>query len=76
MPGHHYTAAWYKLQKVVEGFGNLLCELAERSLTHTYVVVFGFYQIENIDYLVLRYLNTSALPIEELFEEWLYNEEI
>ena len=69
MPGHQFTQAEYALQKVVESFGNLLFELAEHHLTHTYAVVFRFCQYENIDYLVLRYLNTGALPYEEFSEE-------
>jgi hypothetical protein len=68
MPGHQYTPAVYALQKVVESFGNFLSELAEHRLTHTYAVVFRFCQLENIDYLVLRYLNTGALPFEEFLE--------
>jgi hypothetical protein len=76
MPGHHYTQAEYALQKVVESFGNLLFELAEHRLTHTYAVVFYFCQLENIDYLVLRYLNTGALCFGEFSKEWLYAGEI
>jgi hypothetical protein len=72
MPGHQYTQAEYTLQKVVESFGNLLFELAEHHLTHTYPVVFRFCQLENIDYLVLRYLSTGVLPFEECSEEWLF----
>jgi len=75
MPRHRYTQAEYALQKVVESFGNLLFELAEHHLTHTYAVVLRFCQLENIDYLVLRYLNTGALPYEEFSEEWLYDGE-
>jgi hypothetical protein len=62
MPGHRYTLAEYTLQRVVKSFGNLLFELAEHHLTHTYAVVFRFCQLESIDYVVLRYLNTGALP--------------
>jgi len=69
MPGHPYTPAEYALQKVVKSFGNLLFELAEHQLIHTYAVVFRFFQLEDIDYLVLRYLNTGALPFEEFSEE-------
>jgi len=76
MPGHRYTPAEYALQKIVESFSNLLFELAEHRLTHTYAVVFRFCQLENIDYLVLRYLNTGALPYEEFSEEWLHDREI
>jgi len=76
MPGHQYTPAEYALQKIVESFGNLLSELAEHHLTHTYAVVFHFCEIENIDYLVLRNLNTGTLPFEEFCEEWLFEGEV
>jgi hypothetical protein len=69
MPGHQYTPAEYTLQRVVESFSNLLSMLAEHRLTHSYPVVLHFCQLENIDYLVLRYLNTGALPFEEYSEE-------
>jgi hypothetical protein len=76
MPGHQYTRAEFALQKVVESFGKLLSELPEHKLTHTYAVVFRFCELENIDYLVLRYLNTGALPFEEYSEEWLFDSEV
>jgi hypothetical protein len=76
MPGHQCTQAEFALQKVVESFGKLLSELAEHNLTHTYAVVFHFCELENIDYLVLRYLNKGALPFEEYSEEWLFDSEI
>jgi hypothetical protein len=75
MTGYRYTPAEYALQRVVESFGNLLSELAEHQLTHTYAVVFCFCQLESIDYLVLRYLNTGELPYEEFSEEWLFEGE-
>jgi hypothetical protein len=75
MPGHQYTPSKYALQKVVKSFGNLLFELAEQRLTHTYTVVYHFCQLENIDYLVLRYLNSRALPFEEYSKEWLLDGE-
>jgi hypothetical protein len=75
MPGHHYTPAEYTLQRVVESFGNLLLELAEHHLTHTHAVVFRCCQLESIDFLVLRYLNTGALPFEEFSEKLLYDGE-
>jgi len=75
MPGRRYTPSKYALQKIVESFGNLLFKLAEHNLTHTYAVVFRFSQLENIDYLVLRYLNTGALPFEEFSREWLFDGE-
>jgi hypothetical protein len=49
--------------------------LAEHHLTHTYAVVFRFWQQQHIDYLVLRDLNSSALPFEEFSEEWLFDSE-
>jgi hypothetical protein len=61
---------------VVECFRNLLFKLAEHHLTHTYAVVFRFCQLENIDYLVLRYLKTGVLPFEEFSEVWLCDEEM
>jgi hypothetical protein len=73
MPGHQYTPAEYALQKIVDSFGNLLSPLDKQHLTHTYAVVFRFCQLENIDYLVRTYLNTGALPFEDVSEEWLYN---
>ena len=69
MPGHKYTQSEYALQQVVESFGNLLYSLEEQRLTHTYRVVFRFCELENIDYLVLRYLHTSLLPFKEFSEE-------
>jgi len=76
MPGHHYTPAEYALQQKVVSFARLLSELEEHRLTHIYTVVLLFCQYENIDYLVLRYLNTGALPFEEYSEEWLFDREI
>jgi len=76
MPGHQYTQAEYALQKVIESFGNVLFELAEHHFTHIYAVVFRFCQLENTDQLVLRYLNSGALPYEEFSEEWLYDGEV
>jgi len=76
MSGRHLTQSEYALQQVVGLFGDLLFRLEEAHLTHTYRVVFNFCQLENIDYLVLRYLNTGALPFEELAEEWLHKGEV
>jgi len=76
MPGHQYTPAEYALQQKVESFGRLLSELAEHSVTHIYAVVLHFCRLENIDYLVLRYINTGASPFEEFSEEWLFDGEV
>jgi hypothetical protein len=75
MSGQHMTQSEYALQQIVGLFGTLLIQLGEAHLTHTYQTVFRFCQLENIDYLVLRYLNTVALPFEEWAEEWLFNGE-
>jgi len=75
VPGHRLTQSEYALQQVVESFGNLLFSLKEQRLTHTYRVVFHSGELENINYLVLRYLCTGALPFEEFSEEWLFNDE-
>jgi hypothetical protein len=69
MPGLQYRPAVYALQLKVESFGRLLSELEEHRLTNIYAVVLLFCQLENIDYLVLRYLNTGALPFEEFSKE-------
>jgi hypothetical protein len=54
----------------------LLSELEEHRLTHIYAAVLLWCQYENIDYLVLRYINTGALPFEEFSEEWLFDGEV
>jgi hypothetical protein len=76
MPRHPYTPAKYALQRVIVSFSNLLMKLAEPHSTHTYAVVFRFCQLESIDYLIVRYLNTSALPFTEFSEEWLHGRKI
>jgi hypothetical protein len=76
MSGRHLTQSEYALQQVVELFGNLLFLLEEAHLTHTYHTVFRFCQLENLDYLVLRYLNSGALPFKEWAEEWLFDREV
>jgi hypothetical protein len=76
MSGQHLTESKYAVQKVVESFGDLLFPLEEARLIHTYQVVFHFCQLENIDYLVLRYLKTGALPFEEFAQKWLHLGEV
>jgi hypothetical protein len=76
MSGQHKTQSEYTLQQVVKLFGNLLTQLDEARLTHTNQKVFRLCQLKNIDYLVLRYLNTGALPFEEWAEEWLFDGEV
>jgi len=71
MSGRHLTSSEYALQQIVILFGELLSQLAEACLTHIYRVVFRFWELENIDYLVLLYLNTGTPPFEEFAEEWL-----
>jgi len=76
MSGRHMTQSEYALQRVIGLFGDLLYQLEEAHLTHTYRVVFHICQLENIDYLVLRYLNTGALPFEEGAEQWSHQGEV
>jgi len=76
MPGRRNTQSKYALQQVVETFGNHLYSLEEDCLTHTYWVILRFCELEDIDYLVLRYLNTGLFPFEEFSEEWLFNREV
>jgi hypothetical protein len=76
MSGRHLTQSEYALTQIVELFGNLLIQLEEANLIPTYQTVFRFCQLENIDYRVLRYLNTGALPFEEWTEEWLFDGEV
>ena len=76
MSGRHLTQSEYTLQQIVGLFRELLSWLDEARLTYTYQVVFRFCEFENIDYLVLRYLNTGALPFEEWAEEWLHDREV
>jgi hypothetical protein len=67
--------AEYALQRVVKSFSNFHFTFAEYQLTHTYAVVFRFCQLEIIDYLVLKDLGSSDVPIEECSEEWLHDGE-
>jgi hypothetical protein len=75
MSGRHLTQSEDAVQQVVRLFGDLLYQLAEAHVTHTYQVVFRFCQPQNIDYLVLRYFNTGALPFKEWAKEWLHDRE-
>jgi hypothetical protein len=76
MPGHQYTQGEYALEQKIKSFGRLLFKLEEHRVIHIYAVVLRFCQLENIDYLVLRYLNTGALHFEEYSEEWLSDGEV
>jgi hypothetical protein len=76
MSGQHLTQSEYALERIVVLFGQLLLELDEAHLTYTYRVVFCFCQLENIDYLVLRYLNTGTPPFEKWAAGWLHNGEV
>jgi len=75
MPGHRYTPAEFALQRTVALFGDLLFTLHEHNLIHIYQVVYRFVQLEILDYLVLRYLNTGSLPFEEFSEDSWYDAE-
>jgi hypothetical protein len=64
------------LQQVNILFGEPLSQVAVSGITHTYQDVFRFCKLENIDYRVLRYLNTRAGPFEVWAEEWLHDMEV
>jgi len=70
------TQSEYAVQQVVGLFSELLYPLEEAGLTHIYQVIFRFCQLEDIDYLVLRYLNTGAVPFQQWAEEWLHEGEV
>jgi len=76
MSGQRLTQSEYAIQQVVVLFGNLLSQLAEAGLTRTYRDVFRFCELEGIDFLVLRYLNTGLPPFKEWAAEWLHEGEI
>jgi len=76
MPGHWLNQQEYAQQQVVESFGNRLFQLAQQCLTHTYRVVYRICELENIDYLVLRYLNSGDLTYIEFSDEWLFDGEV
>jgi hypothetical protein len=76
MSGAHLSPYDYALQKVVVLFGDLLIQLDEAGLTCTYRNILRFGELENIQYLVQRYVNTGGGPYEEWAEERLYDGEV
>jgi hypothetical protein len=76
MSGRQLSRSEYALQQVVVLFGELLIQLDEAGLTRTYQDVLRYCELENINYLVLRYMNTGCGPYEELAEEWLFDGEV
>jgi hypothetical protein len=76
MSGQHLSQSEYALQQVVVLFGELLIQLSEAGLTSTYRDVLRFCELENINYLVLRYVDTGAGPDEEWAEEWLHDGDV
>jgi hypothetical protein len=76
MSGRRLSQSEYALQQVVVLFGELLLQLEEAGLTCTYQDVFRFCELQNIHYLVLRYVNTGAGPFQEWAEEWLHDGEV
>jgi hypothetical protein len=73
-PGHQYTPTKNALQRVLETFGNLLFSLAKHHLSHYYTLLCCSCELESIDYLVLKYLNTGALPWVKYSEQMLFDE--
>jgi hypothetical protein len=76
MSGRQLTQSEYALQQVVVRFGELHIQLDEAGLTHTYRDILRYCELENINYLVLRYVNTGAGPYEEWAERWLHDWEV
>jgi hypothetical protein len=76
MSGQPLSQSEYTLQQVVVLFGELLIQLDEAGITRTYRDVLRFCELENINYLVLRYVSTGAGPYEEWAEEWLHQGEV
>jgi hypothetical protein len=76
MSGQRLSQSENALQPVVVLFGELLIQLDEAGLTHTYRDVLRYCELENISYLVLWYMNTGAGPFEEWAEEWLHVGEV
>jgi hypothetical protein len=76
MSGQRLSQSEYALRQVVVLLDELLIQLDEAGLTHTYHDVLRYCELENINYLVLRYVNTGAGPYEEFAEEWLYTGEV
>jgi hypothetical protein len=54
---------------VVVLFGGSVCQLEHAGSTHAYGDVFHFCKLENIGYLMLKYLSTGEPPFEEWAEE-------
>jgi hypothetical protein len=50
--------------------------LEDAGSTCTYRDVSRYWELENIEYLVLRCLNTGAVPFKEWAEEWLHNGDV
>jgi hydrogenase-4 membrane subunit HyfE len=76
MSGPQLTQSKYSLQLIVVLFGELLSQLEDAGSTRTYRHVLGFCTPENIDHLVVMYLNTGVSPVEEWAEEWLDTGEV
>jgi len=76
MSGQQLSHSEYALQQIVVLFGELLIQLDKAGLTHTYQDVLRYCELKNINYLVLRYVNTAARPFEEWAEERLHNGEV
>jgi len=76
MSGQRLSQSEHALQQVVVLFGELLTPLDEAGLTHTYRDVLRYCELQNINYLVLRYVNPGAGPFEEWAEEWLNDGEV
>jgi hypothetical protein len=59
MSGRQLTQSEYALQHIVVSFVEVLSQLEELGLTHTYQDVFRFCELESIGYLAVRYLTST-----------------
>ena len=76
IPRQQLTQSEFALEQTVDSFGNLLFQLEELHLTHTYGVVFRFCELEIVRFLALGYLITGTLQFEQFSKEWLFNREV
>jgi hypothetical protein len=72
MSGRQLTQSEYARQQLIVLFGERLSQLEKAGLTRTNPDVLGFCELENINFLVLRYLNTGQSPFKEWAKEWLH----
>jgi hypothetical protein len=76
MSEQQLTQSEYALQQIVALFGEPLAQLPEAGVTRIYRHVFPFCELQNIDYLVFKYLITGLQPFEKWAEESLHEGQV